>query len=71
VVPYWATALASTALAAVGTGAVNEVFAGQSRGTRTWIDAAAFMAVYGVLFVAKFLFFQRWLFAEPRREAQP
>ncbi len=65
VVPYWATALASTALAAVGTGAVNAVFAGQPRGTRTWIDAAAFMAVYGVLFVVKFLIFQRWLFAEP------
>lgn len=68
VVPYWATAVISTALAALGTGAANALFADESRGTRTLINAAAYMLVYGVLFVAKFVIFQRWLFA-PAPEA--
>lgn len=65
VVPYWATALISTALAALGTGAANALFADQSRGVRTVINAVAYMLIYGVLFVAKFVIFQRWLFAPP------
>jgi putative flippase GtrA len=71
VVPYWATALISTGLAALGTGAANALFASQPRGVRTIIDAAAYMLVYGVLFVAKFVIFQRWLFATPPAAASP
>lgn len=67
VVPYWVTALISTALAALGTGAANALFADESRGVRTVINAAAYMLVYGVLFVAKYVVFHRWLFA-PRPE---
>jgi putative flippase GtrA len=71
VVPYWATALISTGLAALGTGAANALFASQPRGARTIIDAAAYMLVYGVLFVAKFVIFQRWLFAPPAAASSP
>lgn len=73
VVPYWATALISTALAALGTGAANALFADEPRGVRTLINAAAYMLVYGVLFVAKYVIFHRWLFAPPAEPvtAQP
>src|ERR1700689_331032 len=50
VVPYWATALLSTAIAAVVIGAVNAACRGDGRTTRTVINAAAYMATYGVLF---------------------
>ena len=69
VVPYWGTALISTVLAALGTGAANAIFSGEPRGVRTAIDAAAYMLVYGVLFVAKFVIFQRWLFAPTTQSA--
>jgi putative flippase GtrA len=59
VIPYWTTALLSTALAAVVTGAVNAACSGDSRGVRTIINAAAYMVTYGVLFVVKFAVFQR------------
>lgn len=65
VVPYWATALLSTLIAAVGTGAANAWFITEPRSTRTVINAAAYMLIYGVLFVAKYVFFQKWLFAPP------
>jgi putative flippase GtrA len=70
VVPYWATALVSTALAALGTGAANDIFADEPRGMRTLINAAAYMLVYGVLFIAKYIVFHRWLFA-PGPEQEP
>jgi putative flippase GtrA len=63
VVPYWATALVSTLVAAAVTGAVNGAFAEYARQTRTILDALAYMATYGALFVAKFVFFDRLLFA--------
>jgi putative flippase GtrA len=65
VVPYWATALVSTLLAALGTGAANALFADEPRGVRTLINAVAYMLVYGVLFVVKYVIFHRWLFAPP------
>lgn len=72
VVPYWVTALSSTVIAALATGAVNGAFAGEPRSTRTAINAAAFMLTYGVLFVVKFVIFHRWLFApEPAVAAGP
>jgi putative flippase GtrA len=65
VLPYWLTALASTALASFGTGGLNAAFASEPRGTRTVIDAVGYMAIYGVIFGAKYLLFQNWLFAAP------
>jgi putative flippase GtrA len=69
VVPYWATALISTLIAALGTGLANALFADQPRGIRTIINATAYMVIYGVLFVAKFVIFQRWLFAPAEADA--
>jgi putative flippase GtrA len=69
VVPYWLTALVSTALAALATGWANSAFLDHSRPTRTIINAAAYMLTYGVLFVLKFWLFHRWLFAPSRTEA--
>ena len=70
VVPYWVTALVSTALAAVATGAANDAFANYSRDTRTIINAVAYMLTYGVLFIAKYIIFDRVLFAHrPQPEA--
>jgi putative flippase GtrA len=62
IVPYWTTALLSTAIAAAVTGAVNAACAGDSRDVRTVINAAAYMVTYGVLFIVKYAVFQR-LFA--------
>jgi putative flippase GtrA len=63
VVPYWVTALVSTGLAAFATGAANDAFASYSRDTRTIVNAAAYMLTYGVLFIAKYIVFDRVLFA--------
>ena len=71
VVPYWATALISTVLAALGTGAANAIFADEERSVRTIINAAAYMLVYGVLFVAKYIVFHRWLFAPDKSQPDP
>lgn len=62
VVPYWATAVISTVLAAVVTGAVNDAFINESRATRTVLNATAYMVTYGFIFVAKFVLFERVLF---------
>lgn len=62
VLPYWATVVVSTALAAVVTGAVNHAVLSEPRAERTVINAAAYMLTYGVIFVVKFLLFQQ-LFA--------
>lgn len=63
VAPYWATAIISTLLAAGVTGAVNDALLQHSREVRTIVNAIAYMATYGVIFIAKFLLFDKWLFA--------
>ncbi|MCU1656360.1 MAG: hypothetical protein JWO57_1016 [Pseudonocardiales bacterium] len=65
VLPYWLTALVSTALAAVVTGWVNGAFASEARETRTLINALSYMTIYGVIFAAKYVLFQKWLFVRP------
>lgn len=66
-VPYWLVFAVSTLSAAVTIGAVNGAVADHSRGVRTVINAFAFFGVNGVIFVVKFVLFNRWLFAH--REA--
>lgn len=67
VVPYWLTVLVSTAAAAVTIGAVNGAASALDRDIRTVINAATYFAVYGTLFVAKFRFFNSWLFRDASR----
>ena len=62
VLPYWATALLSAIAAAAATGAANHAVLGDPRAERTVINGAAYMVTYGVIFVAKFVLFER-LFA--------
>jgi putative flippase GtrA len=62
VVPYWTIAVTSTILAALATGAANSAAIDEPRATRTLINGGAYMAAYGVIFVAKYLIFHNWLF---------
>jgi putative flippase GtrA len=65
VVPYWAVALGGAIAAALAIGIVNNAAIDHSRGTRTLLNAATYMATYGVLFVAKYAFFHKVLFPPP------
>jgi putative flippase GtrA len=69
VVPYWATALGIAVLAAVVTGASNAVFIHESRGTRTIINAAAYMLTYASTLIFKYFIFHRVLFKPPPHPA--
>jgi putative flippase GtrA len=62
IIPYWATALISTLLAAAVIGAVNNAFSQYNRDIRTAINATAYLATYGIIFIAKYLLFDRILF---------
>ncbi|MBX6773184.1 MAG: GtrA family protein [Chloroflexi bacterium] len=69
VVPYWVTAVLSAAFAALAIGAVNAATMNDNRAVRTVLNAATYMAVYGLVFVGKYLLFDRVLFPG-RREPQ-
>lgn len=62
IAPYWVTVLLSTLFAALAIGAVNDAASSFGRDTRTVINAATYFAVYGAIFIAKFIIFNRWLF---------
>jgi putative flippase GtrA len=65
VVPYWATALGGAIAAALAIGVVNNAAIHSARSTRTLLNAGTYMATYGVLFAAKYAFFQKILFKPP------
>lgn len=71
VAPYWATALGIAALAALATGASNALFMDESRGTRTVINAAAYMLTYACTLAFKYLIFHRVLFKPPPHDGHP
>ena len=54
----------STLSAALAIGAVNSAVSDWSRAERTVINAGTYMAVYGVLFVVKFLLFNHVLWKD-------
>jgi putative flippase GtrA len=62
VVPYGVSVVVSIVVAALATGAANAAFINQPRSTRTVINAAAFVAAYGVLFVVKYFVYHKVLF---------
>jgi putative flippase GtrA len=73
--PYWAIAVVSMLISAWATGVAsnvgNRLF--ETHGPRVVFVGAAFLGVYGVLFIAKFLVFHYVLFAdrtEPRRRSR-
>jgi putative flippase GtrA len=65
IAPYWATSLSIALLAAIVTGAANALFYSEPRGTRTIINAAAFMLTYATTLTFKYLLFHRVLFRPP------
>ena len=64
-VPYWAIALVTMAVAAWSTGAAHDLGPRlfDSGGWQTVFVGAAFLAVYGVMFVVKFVLFHYLVFA--------
>lgn len=64
VLPYWIIAIVSTTAAALSIGAVNGAASDMSRDVRTIINAATYMVVYGIIFVAKYLVFNHMLFRD-------
>jgi putative flippase GtrA len=69
VILYAVVSIASLVSAAVVTGWVSQMAARLtgSHAARTAMVAAAYLATYGLLFVLKFVIFQRVVFVEPRR----
>jgi putative flippase GtrA len=65
IMPYWTTALLSTAIVAAVIGVANDAVDNWSRGTRTLVNAGAYMLTYGVLFLVKYVIFHFWLFKPP------
>lgn len=64
-VPYWVIAVASMAFSAWATGAADRLGPRlfDSGGLRTVFVGAVFLAVYGVMFVVKFVLFHYFVFA--------
>lgn len=61
--PYWAIALASMALSAGGTKLVARLTVDMSDGVRLILVGSAFLGVYGLMFVVKFVLFHYLVFA--------
>jgi putative flippase GtrA len=70
VILYAVVSIVSLVSAAVVTGWVSQMTAQLtgSHAARTALVAAAYLATYGLLFVLKFVIFQRVVFVEPRRD---
>jgi putative flippase GtrA len=70
VILYALVSLVSLISAAAATGWVNRIAAHftTSQAIRTALVAAAYLVTYGVLFILKFVIFQRVIFVEPRRD---
>jgi len=66
--PYWAitvgTAVLAVAATSVADGWVRHLVT--DRGARSFLLGAVYLAAYGVVFVAKFALFDRWVFAARR-----
>ncbi|SDR32678.1 GtrA family protein [Thermostaphylospora chromogena] len=70
--PYWLTSVASLGITTWATGQADRLGARlfEAEGPRVAFVGAAFLAVYGLLFIAKFCFFHYFVFADtPRRSA--
>lgn len=62
---YWLIALVGLGLSSGGTALASSLAPG-GRTAHTVVVALAYLAVYGVLWVAKFVVYQRFLFRRPR-----
>ncbi|MBX6765642.1 MAG: GtrA family protein [Actinomadura rubrobrunea] len=71
--PYWLIALATMALSAWATGVADDRVGGpaESGWLRTALVGGVFAAVYGVMFVVKFVLFHYLVFADGPRRLRP
>lgn len=69
---YWVITLATAALAVLATTATDAWIKGTvtSRGEQSVLLAAAYLLAYGVVFVAKFVLFDRLVFSDRRSRHQ-
>jgi len=69
---YWSITLVTAAAAIAATTGMDDWIRGSvtGRGAQSLLLAAAYLFAYGVVFVAKFVLFDRWVFAERRSRRQ-
>ena len=69
---YWAITLVTATAAVAATTGMDDWIKGTvtSRGEQSLLLAAAYLLAYGVVFVAKFVLFDRWVFADRRSRHQ-
>lgn len=69
---YWMITLVTAAAAILATTGMDDWIKGSitSRGEQSLLLAAAYLFAYGVVFVAKFVLFDRWVFADRRSRHQ-
>lgn len=69
---YWTITLLTAAAAIAATSGMDDWIKGSvtGRGAQSLLLAAAYLFAYGVVFVAKFVLFDRWVFADRRSRHQ-
>lgn len=69
---YWTITLLTAAAAIAATSGMDDWIKGSvtGRGAQSLLLAAAYLFAYGVVFVAKFVLFDRWVFADRRSRRQ-
>lgn len=69
---YWVITLVTAAAAVAATTGMDALIRGSvtARGEQSLLLAAAYLFAYGVVFIAKFVLFDRWVFAERRSRLQ-
>jgi putative flippase GtrA len=70
---YWTITLLTAAAAIAATSGMDDWIKGSvtGRGAQSLLLAAAYLFAYGVVFVAKFVLFDRWVFADRSRRQVP
>lgn len=68
--PYWTVVIVTAVVAALFTGVVNDLVrhVTDNRATRTLVNTAAYVTVYGVSFIVKYVFFDRLFTRRARAE---
>jgi putative flippase GtrA len=65
---YWAITLVTAAAAVAATTGTDALIRGSvtARGEQSLLLAATYLCAYGVIFIVKFVLFDRWVFADRR-----
>jgi len=70
---YWGVTAVTATLAILATSGVDAVVSPRvsDRGARALLLGGVYLAVYGVVFVVKYIIFDRWVFGRTRERARP